>query len=280
MEYDPLLAKLAVWAGTREAAIARMLRALREYDVGGIKTNIAFFRQILDDPEFRAGRLAHRLHRRVLRTHPAAAAPRGTGGHRGSGRRFARESGRTSRRSSARKPLARHRTGGPAAMKRTLTINGRDCVIEILAPAPACRFRLEDQANREAHVESPEPGVYSILIEGRSYDAFVTETPAGLAVSVDGHRFEVTVRDPRQWSRTAAGQGGEGVQTIASPMPGKVVRLLAAAGDEVQPGQGIVVVEAMKMQNEMKADRAGKVLALPAREGATVTAGEVLATVG
>jgi biotin carboxyl carrier protein len=63
-------------------------------------------------------------------------------------------------------------------------------------------------------------------------------------------------------------------------MPGKVVRVLAAAGEEVQAGQGIVVVEAMKMQNEMKADRAGKVLTIPAQEGATVAAGEVLATVG
>jgi acetyl-CoA carboxylase biotin carboxylase subunit len=57
MEYDPLLAKLAVWAGTREEAVGRMLRALREYDVGGIRTNIGFFRQILENPEFRAGKL-------------------------------------------------------------------------------------------------------------------------------------------------------------------------------------------------------------------------------
>src|SRR5476651_1529326 len=57
MEYDPLLAKLAVWAGDREAAAQRMLRALREYDVSGIRTNLGFFRQILEDAEFRAGRL-------------------------------------------------------------------------------------------------------------------------------------------------------------------------------------------------------------------------------
>jgi acetyl-CoA carboxylase, biotin carboxylase subunit len=57
IEYDPLLAKLAVWASTREEAAARMIRALREYDVGGIRTNIGFFRQILEDPEFRAGNL-------------------------------------------------------------------------------------------------------------------------------------------------------------------------------------------------------------------------------
>jgi acetyl-CoA carboxylase biotin carboxylase subunit len=57
MEYDPLLAKLAVWAETRDQSVDRMIRALREYDVGGIRTNIGFFRQILEDPEFRAGRL-------------------------------------------------------------------------------------------------------------------------------------------------------------------------------------------------------------------------------
>jgi len=57
MEYDPLLAKLVVSAGTRGDAIARMIRALREYDIGGIRTNVGFFRQIFEDQEFRAGHL-------------------------------------------------------------------------------------------------------------------------------------------------------------------------------------------------------------------------------
>jgi len=61
VDYDPLLAKLAVWNGTRDSAVARMLRALREYDVAGIHTNIAFFRQILEDQEFREGRLHTRF---------------------------------------------------------------------------------------------------------------------------------------------------------------------------------------------------------------------------
>jgi biotin carboxyl carrier protein len=165
-------------------------------------------------------------------------------------------------------------------MKRALTINGRDCAIEIIEQSPACRFSFDGDGVCAADVEMPEHGVYSILIDGRSYDAFVTESAAGLVVSIDGHRFEIAVRDPRQWSRKGGGAGGEGVQTIASPMPGKVVRVLVAAGDEVEPGRGIVVVEAMKMQNEMKADRAGKVLTMTAKEGATVSAGDVLATVG
>jgi biotin carboxyl carrier protein len=165
-------------------------------------------------------------------------------------------------------------------MKLTLTIDGREQHIELVAPAPACRFQLGDAAAREAQIESPAPGLYSVLLDGRSYDVFVEETPALLVVAIDGYRFEIDVRDPRRLSRKTAGRGADGVQTLASPMPGKVVRILAAPGDAVEPGQGILVVEAMKMQNEMKASRAGKVLTIPVREGATVAAGETLATIG
>ena len=77
LEYDPLLAKLAVWAGTREEAIARMIRALREYDVGGIRTNIGFFRQILEDEEFRAGRLDTGFIDEFFRRHQPSRPPAG-----------------------------------------------------------------------------------------------------------------------------------------------------------------------------------------------------------
>jgi len=81
MEYDPLLAKLAVWGESRGAAIQRMIRALREYDVGGIRTNIGFFRQILEDEEFRAGRLhtgfIEEFFERRRAAQPPAGAPSG-----------------------------------------------------------------------------------------------------------------------------------------------------------------------------------------------------------
>lgn len=165
-------------------------------------------------------------------------------------------------------------------MKLSLRIDGREEQIEILAPAPACRFRLGGGGERAAQVEAPEPCVYSVLLDGRSYEARVEETPAALVVVIDGYRFEIEVRDPRRFARRSAGAGGEGVQTVAAPMPGKVVRVLVAAGDSVEAGQGLLVVEAMKMQNEMKAARAGSVLSISAREGDTVAAGEVLATIG
>ena len=77
MEYDPLLAKLSVWAGAREAAIERMRRALGEYEVSGIRTNLGFFREILQDGEFRAGRLHTGFIDEFFERHPAAPQPSG-----------------------------------------------------------------------------------------------------------------------------------------------------------------------------------------------------------
>ena len=164
-------------------------------------------------------------------------------------------------------------------MKLNLVVNGAAQEIEILAPAPACRFRLSNGAEQAVDVEIPEPGVYSVLLDGRSYDARVERTAQHVIVVVEGHRFEIEVRDPRRWSRRSDAAGGGGVATLVAPMPGKVVRVLAAPGDAVEAGQGLVVVEAMKMQNEMKAPRAGRVVTITAKEGATVAAGDVLATV-
>ena len=166
-------------------------------------------------------------------------------------------------------------------MKLILQREGGQQTIEIAAAAPVYRFRLDDAPERTANVETPEPSVYSVELDGRIYDARVEQTPAGtLLVVIDGYRFEIDVRDPRRWSRKDAARAGEGVQTVAAPMPGKVVRVLVAQGDEVKAGQGLLVVEAMKMQNEMKAARPGRILTITAKEGATVMAGEVLATIG
>jgi biotin carboxyl carrier protein len=156
-------------------------------------------------------------------------------------------------------------------MKLHLLLDGREERIEIAEG----RFRIGDGPQREVSVEAAQPGLYSVLLDGRSYVAIVEDG----GVTVNGFHFEVEVRDPRRWNRQARGAAGAGAQNIKAPMPGKVVRLLVAAGDSVEAGQGIVVVEAMKMQNELKAPRAGKVTALGAKLGATVAAGEVLATV-
>src|SRR5581483_3515772 len=123
-------------------------------------------------------------------------------------------------------------------MKLHLTIDGVEQEIDVMAAPPACRFRL-DGAEREADVRMAEPGVYSILLEGRSYEARIERTPRATVVVMGDYRFEIQVRDPRKWSRLRGGRAGQGIETISAPMPGKVVRILAAAGDVVEAGQGL-----------------------------------------
>jgi len=134
-------------------------------------------------------------------------------------------------------------------------------------------------ANREASILEAEPGVYSVLLGGRSFEARIERTEEAWAVTIGGRRFEIEVVDPRRLSRRGRGPGQEGRQRVTAPMPGRVVRVLVGEGDAVEAGQGIAVIEAMKMQNEIKAPKAGRVTALSIREGATVAAGEVLGEV-
>jgi len=120
-----------------------------------------------------------------------------------------------------------------------------------------------------------EPGVFSVIQDGISHEVRVTKTEA----VVNGHRYRFEIEDPRQWKRNRAGAASSGSSAILAPMPGKVVRIMVAVGDLVTVGQGIVVVEAMKMQNEMKSPRDGRVTAIKTAPGESVTAGTVLALI-
>ncbi|HLJ87969.1 MAG TPA: biotin/lipoyl-containing protein [Candidatus Angelobacter sp.] len=123
-------------------------------------------------------------------------------------------------------------------------------------------------------------GVYSILIEGKSYEATQEHTPLGNNIVVGRHRFTPTVRDPRSFrSLRRADSAAQGSKKITAPMPGKVVRILVAAGAQVEAGQGVLVVEAMKMQNELKSPKNGTITKLNVAEGSPVEAGQVLAEI-
>ncbi len=152
-------------------------------------------------------------------------------------------------------------------MKLDLTINDTPRTIDLPAYAARADLRL------------CEPGVYSVLVDGRAAEARIEPAANGASiVTIGPHRFAIEVRDRRRYLGASRSRGASGLQQICAPMPGKVVRVLVAQGDAVEAGQGIVVVEAMKMQNEIKAQRAGRIATISARGGATVAAGEVLAT--
>jgi biotin carboxyl carrier protein len=126
-----------------------------------------------------------------------------------------------------------------------------------------------------ADIVEVEPGVYSAILGGRSYEFAVM----GSEIEIEGLRLLIERNDPRKWNPATSGRKAEGRDSIKAPMPGKVVRVLVAVGDEVVPGQGLMVVEAMKMQNEMKAPRAGRVVSIAVKEHEPVIKGSVLLTI-
>ena len=158
-------------------------------------------------------------------------------------------------------------------MKRVIELDGAAQPLELDADG---NFVFGEHRGR-AQILEVEPGTYSILIGARSYQVRVGANGAGAwSVRLCGHEVTVGVHDPRGAVKRKGGGGAEGKRKIATSMPGRVVRLLVAAGDSVTEGQGLIVVEAMKMQNEIKAPRDGRVAEVKAAEGATVAAGEAL----
>jgi biotin carboxyl carrier protein len=119
----------------------------------------------------------------------------------------------------------------------------------------------------------------SILIRGESHEIRVARSSEGLLNIQTGLReFTAEVTDQRSWRGRRLGHVEvKGRQQITAPMAGKVVRLLVTAGEKVEIGQGLLVVEAMKMQNEIRSTKSGTVERLLAEEGQPVNAGEILA---
>lgn len=140
-----------------------------------------------------------------------------------------------------------------------------------------------DGRRYELDVSEPEPHVFLLKDAGRIHQAYVSaqSSPAGpLRVNVGVSEFEIEIIDPKRLRGVGSGkEHAGGLAEIKTAMPGKVVRILVSEGDPVQKGDGIIVVEAMKMQNELKSQRAGTIQEIRVNEGATVAAGDILAIV-
>jgi len=122
--------------------------------------------------------------------------------------------------------------------------------------------------------------VLSILIDGKAYEVKRERTATDMHLWVGPVRYAAELRDPRSLrERKIAGVDEQGAKKLIALMPGKVVRVLAPEKTEVEAGQGILVVEAMKMQNEMKSPKKGVVQKILAAEGTAVNPGDVLAIV-
>ena len=166
-------------------------------------------------------------------------------------------------------------------MKCEIELDGKLRSVEVMHSGERARWTI-DGSELDADAVEVSPGIYSILIGGKLLEARVeTKGDSQLCVTVASREYEATIRNSRKWKRDrAAGAEAEGRQQVTTPMPGKIVLVLMKTGDAVDAGQGIVVVEAMKMQNEIRSPKSGTVERLLVVAGQTVNAGEVVAIVG
>lgn len=160
-----------------------------------------------------------------------------------------------------------------------VTVDGMPHRLELERDEKVWKCRLD---GREVVVDAvlARPDVLSLLIDGRSYEIKREQTATDLHLWVGSTRFGVQLCDPRSLRSRRDGTGdASGPRKLLCPMPGRIVRVLVAEKAEVETGQGIVVVEAMKMQNEIKSPKKGVVQKILAAAGANVNAGDVLAIV-
>jgi biotin carboxyl carrier protein len=166
-------------------------------------------------------------------------------------------------------------------MKFVASINGRSEVVHVTRVDGGYRVTLGERTI-DVDARRPAAGIYSLLIDGVSHVADVSSTDGGTVVDVDGATYLVQVEEhARHLIRTRGGMGAGGAgQTIRAPLPGKVTHIAVAVGDEVERGDTLVVIEAMKMQNEFKAAAPGRVTEVRVQPGQAVNRGDVLVLIG
>jgi acetyl-CoA/propionyl-CoA carboxylase biotin carboxyl carrier protein len=208
--YDPMIAKLIVWDTDREAATKRMVRALGEYEIGGLKTLMPFHTAILQTEQWANAETCRDL------------------------------------------------------------IEDRDWLKTLaFEAAPAAAEDEEETVEQD----------YTVEVSGKRFDVKVIGPPlaAGVAVAPNGGAPAAGARKPRR--ERAAGGGGGGGDTLPSPLQGTILKVAVEAGATVEEGALICVIEAMKMENEITAHKAGTVKELPISVGSSVASGDTLAVI-
>jgi acetyl-CoA/propionyl-CoA carboxylase biotin carboxyl carrier protein len=208
--YDPMVAKLIVWDADRAQATRRMLRALDEYEIEGLKTLIPFHKALLATEQWARGETCRDLleDRKWLKT---------------------------------------------------------------LAFEPAAPVDSADE--EQERVEQS----YTVEVSGRRFDVKVAGPPFGGAAAIGTNGAASAAPKPRRGERKSAATGGP--DTLPSPLQGNMWKVLVKQGDTVQEGQLLCIIEAMKMENEITAHKAGVIVELPISEGAPIAAGAPIATI-
>jgi biotin carboxyl carrier protein len=164
-------------------------------------------------------------------------------------------------------------------MKVWVTLDGRSAEIDFSTEGGHVVLSVEGRRRLADFTRLPDGEVYSLLVEGRSYEVRVSPAGEVLEVTWQGRTIPVEVKHPlEKLLQQQVGATRSRGETIAAPMPGAVVAIRVKEGDHVQPGQSVLVLEAMKMQNELVSHAGGVVTQILVAEKAAVSAGQKLLT--
>ena len=166
-------------------------------------------------------------------------------------------------------------------MKRELivTADGADRTVTVDGPLPDGRFKISiDGTEHLVDARQLRPGTWSLLFAGQQFVVDLDRRRAGIAASVGASEALLTVEDAlhRRLASAAGTRAQASGESIRAPIAGKVVKVLVAVGDQVAPGTAVIVLEAMKMENELIAERGGTVAAISKSTGQAVDTGDLL----
>ncbi|PWE33705.1 acetyl/propionyl-CoA carboxylase subunit alpha [Maritimibacter sp. 55A14] len=278
MYYDPMIAKLCTWGPTRDHAIEGMRVALDSFELEGIGHNLPFLSAVMDHPRFVSGEITTAfiaeeypdgfsgavLHDSALRKLAAGAAAM----HRVSEIRAARVSGRMSHHERE------------VGRDWVVSLGGHDYPVTIDADRGGATVRLaDDGALRVTSDWVPGRPLAVLDVDGETVVAKVAPQPLGFRMRHRGADLDVRVQTPRQFELSAhmlEKTPPDTSRMLLCPMPGLVVSLAVSAGDEVQEGQVLCTVEAMKMENVLRAERAGVVSKINAEPGSSLAVDDVI----
>ncbi len=278
MYYDPMIAKLCTWAPTRAQAIEEMRTALDSFEVEGIGHNLPFLAAVMDHPRFVSGAITTAfiaeeypegfhgvtLDGAVLRRVAACAAAM----HRVAEIRRARISGRMDNHERV------------VGTEWVVSLQGESFPVSIAADREGATVRFEDgDSHRVAGPWTPGDSLARFTVDGVPMVLKVDKITSGFRLRFRGADLKVAVRTPRQAELAALMPEKLPPDTskmLLCPMPGVIVKMNVAVGDEVQDGQALCTIEAMKMENILRAERKGVVSKINAGPGDSLAVDEVI----
>ncbi|HYE43370.1 MAG TPA: acetyl/propionyl/methylcrotonyl-CoA carboxylase subunit alpha [Caulobacteraceae bacterium] len=272
MFYDPMIAKLCAWAPTREGAVDGMARALEEFHIEGLGHNVPFLAAVMDQPRFREGALAT--------SYIADEFPEGFTGAEPTPFQM---DVMTAAAVHAQRTIAARACGGEGVRDAWIVLVGKQARPVRVLPSETCveiELTAEDRTLRLDGCDwVPGRPVFRGELDGRPFSAEIRPAAQGFDIRHRAAKARVQVLTPRMAdlkARLPERQPADTSKLIVSPMPGLVVSIDVAEGQEVKEGETVAVIEAMKMQNIIKAERDGVVKSVGPKAGDSVAADEVL----